>query len=99
MENRGALALSPKRFVAISPPHGGLLFVQEIPESCKWIVLAALTRIQSLAVVQKVLSRGQGLSFGTYCAPLCAPLGLQFFCHSSVRDCGTSGMSTVNFTG
>ena len=37
--------------------------------------LAALTRFQRFTSGSGTPSRAQGLSFGSYCAPLCAPLG------------------------
>ena len=39
--------------------------------------LAALTRFKGLQSEPIPLSRTQGLSFGSYCAPLCAPLLIQ----------------------
>jgi hypothetical protein len=35
--------------------------------------LAALTRFQGFTSDSRPLGRAQGLSFGSYCAPLCAP--------------------------
>ena len=51
--------------------------------------LAALTRFKGLQSDSGTPSRTQGLSFGSYCAPLCAPtcpkFGPQGFVLKSVR--------------